>query len=68
MLDLPVDIKKVLQSDSLPDYQYLFDVLIQVTSVLDKEKGVVPYIITSRKGDFTAKLDELGYNYSIMNF
>ena len=38
MLDLPVDIKKVLQSDSLPDYQYLFDVLIQVTSVLDKEK------------------------------
>ena len=37
MLDLPVDIKKVLQSDSLPDYEYLFDILIQVTSVLDKE-------------------------------
>ena len=37
MLDFPVDIKKVLQSDSLPDYQYLFDVLIQVTSVLDTE-------------------------------
>ena len=42
--------------------------LLNILSVLVKEKGVVPYIITSRKGDFTAKLDELGYNYSIMHF
>ena len=42
--------------------------LLNILSVLAKEKGVVPYIITSRKGDFTVKLDELGYDYSIMNF
>lgn len=42
--------------------------LLNILSVLVKEKGVEPYIITSRKGDFTAKLDELGYNYSVMNF
>ena len=42
--------------------------LLNILSVLTKEKGVIPYIITSRKGDFTAKLDELGYNYSTMHF
>lgn len=41
--------------------------LLNILSVLVK-KGVEPYIITSRKGVFTDKLDELGYNYSIMNF
>ena len=48
MLDLPVDIKKILQSDSLPDYQYLFDILIEVTSVLDEEK--TSYRQTSSNG------------------
>lgn len=42
--------------------------LLNILSVLVKEKGVEPYIITSRKGEFTDKLDELGYNYSIMKF
>ena len=41
--------------------------LLNILSFLVK-KGVEPYIITSRKGVFTDKLDELGYNYSIMNF
>ena len=41
--------------------------LLNILSVFVK-KGIEPYIITSRKGDFTAKLDELGYGYSTMNF
>ena len=41
--------------------------LLNILSVFVK-RGIEPYIITSRKGDFTAKLDELGYGYSTMNF
>ena len=64
MLDLPVDIKKVLQSDSLPDYQYLFDILIEVTSVLDEEK--TSYRQLASDGETLGSLIEFNDNLPII--
>lgn len=42
--------------------------LLNILKILVSDYNVIPYIITSREGEFTERLKELGYCYSTMNF